>query len=73
MTRQQLINLQIGDIGEFTRGYNKGRKCEVVYIDYEYGTICVRSIDGKPFTSSRGTNRMIELVEWRTLQLLTED
>lgn len=70
MTKGELSKVEIGDFGEFMKGYNKGRLCTVVYIDRDYGTILVRSVDGKPFTSSRGTNRNIELVNWRDLKLI---
>lgn len=70
MTAQEFSKLKIGDICQITRYYNAGRECEVVYIDKEYGTVCVRSTDGKPFESPKQVNRRLMLIDWRVLQII---
>lgn len=68
MKTYELSTLEVGAIGEFMRGPNKGRRCKVIFIDD--GWICVQTIDGKPFVTSRGVTRNLELVDWRNLKLI---
>lgn len=66
MTINDLNNLKVGDMCIFTR-HNKGRICEVVFIEGEY--ICVRSVDGKPFkNTSKSAAKFISVENFRYLK-----
>lgn len=68
MTTKELYELEIGDVCVINRGYSKGRECKVVLIDE--GTICVRSLDGKPFGKYNVTSRKLSLENWRNLDIV---
>ena len=69
MKRREFENLKDGDIVVFGRGHDAGRRCEVVYIDYnsgsKYEALLVRSLDRKPFTakSSYGNLRLTSWIQ----------
>ena len=70
MTKDQLSKLKVGDLGMINRALDKGRLCEVVYINFEDDIILIRSIDGQVFNSIHNGNRNHRLINWRELIIL---
>ena len=68
MTGAQLVNLKVGDVCIILRGRDKGRECQVAYIEGE--SVLVRSVDGRRFSSLTQYGRL-KLTSYRELRPLT--
>lgn len=73
MTRMQLQDLKVGDICIFKSGYDKGTKCEVVYIEDNIDgcdSILVRALSGQEFDiRARNGNRWLKLISAKCLDV----
>ena len=64
MTRKERQALLVGDICVFKRGYDKGKKCEVVYIENTIDgceSILVKFVDQEFDSRSTNGNRWLKL------------
>lgn len=72
MTRKEFENLKIGDICVMKIGDDKGKKCEVVYIEDDIDgcdSILVRVMD-QEFTSRNNGNRWLKLTRAMALDVI---
>lgn len=73
MTRIEFQNLAVGDICVFKSGYDKGKKCEVVYIEDNVDgcdSILVRFVDQEFDARSTNGNRWLKLTRAMALDVI---
>ncbi len=71
MKRIEFQNLKVGDICVIKRGYDRGKKCKVVYIEDEidgYDAILVKCIDGI-FSQKTHSNQYLRLTNSHELDI----
>ena len=75
MTRKEFQELLVGDICVFNSGYDKGKKCEVVYIEDNIDgcdSILVKFVDQEFDSRSTNGNRWLKLTRAMALDVTYE-
>lgn len=64
MKKAQFDELEVGDVVYILRGYDKGRLCEILYIEGD--RMLLRTLDKKPFKSTISHGNL-RITNWRLI------